>query len=218
MSLPLDRMVTLSQTCSTSLRRWLEKEDGAVPVAEAADEFADFKHTLRVEAVGGFVEDDEVGVAEEGVGEAEALLHAHRIGVELGAGAVGEAHLVEEAVDFVGGSALGDALEVGQVAASGEVGVEGGGLYDGADAAEGGFQVVGLAEEGEGAGGGREEAEEHAHSSGLAGAVGAEEAVDVAASDLDGEFVDGQDVAVAFGKSVGLDDVVGHLGWISRGT
>ena len=132
--------------------------------------------------------------------------------MEAGVGAVRETHLVQEAVQFVRRSTLGDALEVGEVLTTGEVGVEGGSFYDGADATEGGFQVFGAIEEGEGAGGGFEEAEEHTHCRSLAGAVGAEEAVDAAASDLYGESVNGEDLAVTLGEAVGLDDVVGHAG------
>ena len=70
------------------------EEDGAVSVAEATDKFSDFDHALRVEAVCGFVEEDQVRVAEEGVRQAEALFHAHGVGVEPRAGAVCEADLV----------------------------------------------------------------------------------------------------------------------------
>ena len=132
--------------------------------------------------------------------------------MEAGVGAVCETYLVQEAVQFIRGAALGDALEVGEVLASGEVGVERWGLDDGADTTEGDLQAFGSIEEGEGAGGGFEEAEEHTHCRSLAGAVGTEEAVDATAPNLYGESVDGEDLAVTLGEAVGLDDVVGHAG------
>ena len=53
------------------------EKHGTLSVAEATYKLADFDHPLRVETIGGFVENDQVGVAEEGVSKAEALFHSH---------------------------------------------------------------------------------------------------------------------------------------------
>ena len=55
---------------------------GRVPAQEAAHP----RDALGVEAVGGLVEDQDVGVAEQGPGQLEALAHAHREAAHLAPG------------------------------------------------------------------------------------------------------------------------------------
>ena len=52
---------------------------------------------------------------------------------------------------------------------------------------------------------GHHQPEQHPHGRGLAGAVGAEEAVDVALADVEVDVVDGAHVAVRLGQAAGLD-------------
>ena len=79
-----------------------------------------------------------------------------------------------------------------------------GSVRDGAggDALGGGLS----AEHADVAGGGSGEVQHHVDGGGLAGAVRAEEAVDFAVSDRQGQVLDGGDVAVALGEAVYLDD------------
>ena len=55
------------------------QQDGAAAVGVAAQEVAHPADAGGVEAVGGFVEDEDLGVADEGGGDAEALAHAEGV-------------------------------------------------------------------------------------------------------------------------------------------
>ena len=98
-------------------------------------------------------------------------------------------------------------VEEGEVGAAGEVGVRRRVLDDRAHV---GQHVAGrpghpAPEQVDGAGGGQHQAEQHPHRGGLAGAVGAEEAVDVALADVEVDAVDGGDPPVALGQAGGPD-------------
>ena len=69
-----------SQICSSSLRSCDDTSTVRPVPAKAADQRAHLAHALRVEPVGGLVEDQQLGVAEQRGGDAEALLHAERVG------------------------------------------------------------------------------------------------------------------------------------------
>ena len=95
------------------------------------------------------------GIAEEGVGQSEALLHAEGVSAEFVVSPALETDPFEQGVYFVGGAASRNALEVEKVLTPGEVGVEGRGLDDRADTVQGCLKSVGGAEEVEAARGGR---------------------------------------------------------------
>ena len=134
-----------------------------------------------VEADGGLVEEDEVGVAADREGEEDALLLAS---AELAEEAVFDALKLGDADD------LGDGQRVGIVAAE-EVDVladaegfgDAGDLQHGADAGAGGGVARVAAEDADGAGGGGDEAEEQLDCGGFACAVGAEESDDFAGAE-----------------------------------
>src|SRR5207249_2171942 len=161
---------------------------------------------LGVEAVGGLVEDEEIRVLEQRRGDAQALLHAGRVGAELAAGPGAELDDVQHLVDAL----LLHARHVGdhpQVLAAGEVGVEAGRLDERADPG----QSLGIAGSVTGDGcrsrGRPDEADEHAQGRGLPRPVGAEEAVDLATSHAHINGVDGEDSAAkSLAETVGLDD------------
>jgi len=52
------------------------EHDGPAALAEVADELADLDDAGRVEAVGGLIEEHEIGLAEQRAGDPEPLLHA----------------------------------------------------------------------------------------------------------------------------------------------
>ena len=119
------------------------EENGLPPVRQDADDLADLPHALGIQAVGGLVEDDQLGVVEHGGGQGEALLHAQRVGAEAVSGAVRQADQLQALFDARAAHPLhrsGDA----EVVASAHVGVEVGRLQGGADAGAGGDQVPGL--------------------------------------------------------------------------
>ena len=119
------------------------EEDGhAALVAEVEDEVAEPLDAFRVEAVGGFVEQEDLGLRQKRLGEGEALAHAVAVGADFGMDALGEADAVD---DLAGGGrieAAGVAHEDFQVIPAAEVVVEGGCFEDGADFAQGFGAVV----------------------------------------------------------------------------
>ena len=101
----------------------------------------------------------------------------------------------------------GDALEVAQVVAPAEVGVEAGLLHDGANAPQevGIDPVRRLPEEADAAGRGPGQAKKHAHGGGFAGAVGPQKSEDAPAWYAKGEAIHGLDVAVVLGQVAGFN-------------
>ena len=148
----------------------------------------------------GSSKEQQFGIAEQGIGQAEALLHAQGIVAEAVVCAVGEVNFGEQFIQFAGVAATGESLEIGEVVAAGQVRVERRCFDDCAGAAEG-VQVRRTAsEQAECAGRRFDQAEQHAHCGRLAGTVGAEKPEDVAAGHLHRELVDGEDLAVPLGQ------------------
>lgn len=104
------------------------EEDGAV-FSEAANELADFDDLGGVEADGWFIEDEEFGLVEDGLGEANALAVAFTELADGPSEVIVEVGIVDGLGDkfclLVGGdlAQIGDHFEVGL---DGKFGVEGG--------------------------------------------------------------------------------------------
>ena len=167
---------------------------------------ADLGHASRVQAVGGLVKEQHLRVAQQGVGDAQPLLHTHGVGAELAVGSRRESHLLQQLVYLGPGSPAGDTLEVAQVVAPAEVWVEAGLLHDGANAPEevGVDSFCRLTEEANAAGRGPRQAEQHTHGCGLAGAVGPQESEDASAGYAEGEVIHCRDGAVVLGQAAGF--------------
>ena len=178
-------------------------EDGFAAVAEVEDDIADFFAADGVDAVEGFVEEDEVWVAHEGPCEAEALAHAF---TEDGGAVVFPCF---EAGGFEDGGGLAFIFAGGETAETageaedlfgGEVGWPCGVFGEVAGAAELGRIADWAVEETAVAGIWADERHEDLDERAFAGAVGAEEAEDDALFDLHGEPVERLDpVGVGFG-------------------
>ena len=122
-------------------------QHGAALGGERAQEVAQPAHPLRVEAVGGLVEDEQLGVAEQRRREPEPLAHPERVALDAAAGGAVELdqpqHLVDPRVGELGGAA-----ERPQMVASGAAGMEVGRLEHRADPQRGLLELrVGLAED-----------------------------------------------------------------------
>ena len=76
---PSPMIIIRSATASTSASRCEESSTVPPRSANAAQQPAHPAHALRIEAVGGLVEDQDLRVAEQRVGEPEALAHAERV-------------------------------------------------------------------------------------------------------------------------------------------
>ena len=190
------------------------EQHGAAAVGEAAQQPAHPAHALGIEAVGGLVEDQDLGIAEQRVGEAEALAHAERVLADALAGrGLVEADELQQRVDALRRDAHrlgGD----GERLAAAAAGVLRRGVEQDADAAAGVRQVaVAPAEDPGGAAVGLGEADEHPHRGGLAGAVGAEEARDGARLAAERDVGDDGAPAELLGECVGFD----HAGRLAAG-
>lgn len=170
------------------------EENGDAVGLEVENKVADLSGAQGVDAGGGFVEDEEAGRLNEGLGEADALQHALGIAGETAVSSFGEGGEFEE---FLDACVQRFALHSAELAVefegffAGEVFVEIGVFGKIADVfARVGFEGV-FAENFAGAAGGGEEAEEGLHCGGFSGAIGANEAVDLAATDGEGDVIDG---------------------------
>ena len=81
-------MTTRSQTSSTSDKQVAAQNDGFAAPGQGQDQILDFAAADGVQAGGRFVQDDEVGIVDERLGQADAALHAlgklaHHAGAHL---------------------------------------------------------------------------------------------------------------------------------------
>ena len=186
------------------------REEDGLGFAEALDELADLVLLVRVEAVGRLVEDQHFGIVQQGLGEAGAVAVAFRQGIDRLVG-----HALQEAgrdgaFHGVVAGVAGEPADLGaeaEEAADRHVVVERGGLGQVADLA---FRRGGVADDGDAAdlgiaGGRRQEAGDHPHGGGFAGAVGAEEAEHFAFPDGKREVIDGGLLSELFRQVLDFD-------------
>ena len=110
-------ITTWSTVWATSASRWLETSTVRPSSARPRRKAAQPVDALGVEAVGRLVEDQDLGVAEQGGGQAEALAHAEREAADPAAGVGGQPDLVEGLVDPVPGQPGGGGQDPQVVAA-----------------------------------------------------------------------------------------------------
>ena len=193
-----------------------DDDDGdAEAVADVADEVEDRAGRLGVEGAGGLVAQEDGGLVRQGPGDADALLLAAGELGGVGGSAIRQAHELEHPGDPLVPLALlgsGQVQGVGDVLGGSALVEEVGVLEDHADGAPGLAQLVGaeggqvLAGDAHLAVGGALEGGQAAHEGGLAGAGGADDAVDGAGRDVEGEPVQGVDLR-AVAQAVDLVDV-----------
>ena len=192
-------------------------DDGAPGVGLAAQEGPQPVHALRVEAVGGLVEDEHRRLAEQGGGQAEALAHAEREPADTSTSVLGHADLGQRIVDPLRRQP-GRRSEDAEVIDGPTAGMEAGRFQHRTDLA-GGLIEVDVAATGERGGPRRrgDEAEQHAQRGRLAGTVGPEEAGDSSRPQLEGQVVDGGHRAETLGEAVQLDGGHGVCSFRSPG-
>ena len=182
-------------------------DDGAAGRGIRLQDRAHRRDLGRVETVGRLVEEEHLGPAEHGLGDAEALLHAVAVGADRAVEGAAERRDGEGLVDpgLVGGASGRGPVGL-EVLAAGEVGEEAGALDEGSDPAEDlRAGVDRSAEDVHRSRVGGDEAEHHPHRRRLAGAVGAEQADDLAALGPPGHVVDGT-VPVGIRLDEAVDD------------
>ena len=194
----------------------VSRENDALVLGHLLDELADVMLLVGIEAVRGFVKDKDVRVVDDGLGKADPAPVA--LG-ECFDGLVVDGFDGAEADSTVNGVASRLALlDVARITDELEEGSDGhfvvggcvfGEVADGFSHAEGVFEDV-VATNGGGTGVGGEEAGEHFHGGAFSGAVGAEEAEDLAFFDLEGDAVDGGNGAETAAEVVYLDGSILH--------
>ena len=87
------------QVCSTSAQQVAGDDDGAPGRGVALQHVAHLADLGRVEAVGRLVEHQQLGQAEHGLGDAEALPHAVAVGTDLAVDVLAQAGDLERDVE-----------------------------------------------------------------------------------------------------------------------
>ena len=191
------------------------ENDGFTAVAAFADESGDGAGGHDVQAVGGLVEDHDRGIVDEGAGDGGFLLHA---GGELVAAAVAEAvhvQAVENVVNPLLERRLVQAIEAAKIfdeflRREAWVKSRGGGKKTHVSADFFGLLDNIVAADSGGAIGGLENGREQSESRGLAGAVSAQEAVNLSRLAGETDLIDGADFAAplvveVLGQTTGFD-------------
>ena len=179
---------------------------GPAFVDQACDHRPHLVHPGRVEPVHGLVEDQQLRVAEQARGHAEALAHAHRVRGDLVVGARGQAHPLQRRPDPLARVAAPGRGQQAEVVAAGQVRVEPG-LVD--DRPDPGLRPLPLGrdrdpEQRHRAAVGPGQAEQGADQRGLARAVRPEVAERDAARDQQLDAVDRDVGPEPLGQAVGL--------------
>ena len=176
---------------------------------DVPDELEDLGPAGRIEVRGRLVEEEDLRVVDEGLGQLEPLLHARRIGVEEPVAGLAEADVEEDLVGPLHGLLAGHAGELA------EIGREGDGVHAGDEtvalghvadrAADHGLLAADVVVEDPALAALRdEEAEEDAEEGALAGPVGPEKAHRPLAQ-AHGHAVQGDDLAVAEAQVLDFD-------------
>ena len=180
-------------------------QDGAPLAGQVAHEVAQPGDALGVESVGGLVEDQDVGVADQRAGQFQPLPHAHGEPADLAPGVGGQPDQVQHHVGpgFVVAPGPGHHAQMG----AGSPGrVEAGRLQDRPDRAGRVGQVpVELPADGGAPGIRGDQPEQHPQGGRLARAVGPEEAGDPSRLDHEVQMVDGQHRPEVLGQPRDLD-------------
>ena len=175
----------------------------ALLAGQGDDELADLGHPGGVEPVGRLVQEHEGRVRQQRHGQSQALLHAHGVVLDLLVLLTDEVDGGQGVLDAVGGQPQVGGHH-GQVLLAGQARVVGGALDEGADGSR--RQGVALADwASQDAHAARRRAgqsQQELHRGGLAGAVGAQEAVDAAGGHGQVQAVDGVDTVVGAGQSL----------------
>ena len=189
------------------------EEHSRARLGDAPHELAHLAHLTRVESVGGLVEHQDLGLAQQHAREPEPLAHALRVGLHPavdGRAEVGDGQgLLEIGVGPLPAPRLPPQSEVAHAR---EVGHERRRLDERAEAAE----LVGagrhpLAEEPRLARARTDQPQQHPQARGLARAVRAEQPAHLTALHREGQVVDREHArAEALGQAEDLDDGFGH--------
>ena len=178
------------------------QDDGAAFRGERPQQGPHVGDAGRVESVRRFVEDDDLGLLEQGRGDAQALLHAHGVRAVAVVGPVQQVDRCQHLRDpGVGGA--GVLREDPEVVPAGQEGVEARPLDERADPRD--RLTGGTAEYPCRPAGRAHQTHEHAQRRRLAGAVRPQEAEHLAATHRQRQPFDGRPGSIALGEALGDD-------------
>src|SRR5581483_8790631 len=202
-------------------RQDVRAQDDRVGARELFDQLPRFDDLLRVEAGGRFVEDQHVGVVDDCLREADALLVPLRQFAALPLRHIGDARPIHDGANAIGAPGGGDAFDLrheAEILGDGHVGVERRRFRQVSGAALGFDRLVEDVEPGDErfAFSRRHVTGEDAHRRRLAGAVRAEEPEDLAALDAEAHVFYGGDAAVALGEVLDLNHRELLLSWCKQ--
>ncbi len=170
-----------------------------------AKQVAQPAHPLRVEPVGGLVEDEDARLAKQGSGQRQALAHSQRVALDPALGGAGQLDHLQHLLD----PRVGDPRRCGEgaeVVAAAAAGVEGGRLQCRADRAQRvAHRHRRLAVDQGGPAARPQQPEQGPHRRRLPRPVGAEETGDEPGLDREREVVDGHGPPVALGQVSNLE-------------
>ena len=181
----------------------------AAPVGHVLDETAHLLDAGGVEAVGGFIQNQQLWVSKQRLGDSKTLAHPQRILLHLPATAVGQLYDLQNPVNIP----LRDVFQLCQnlqIFLPGQMAVAGGGLDEGASLPQQGQPVLrghGLSQKADAPAVGLHQPQQHLHGGGFSRAVGADEAVDAAFRDGQGKTVHHGHFPIIFGEMFGFDDL-----------
>jgi hypothetical protein len=181
------------------------REQHGRPVGpERPDQRAHRGDALGVEAVGRFVQDQQPRAAQQRGRDAEPLTHAERVAGEAVVAAMLQLDDFEHPVDLGVGQSFGSGQDL-QIGAAGQVRHERGGLDQGADLAQHLRRTGRVAEHAHRTCVRANQAEQDAQERGLAGAVRAEQSVDLSRKHFQAHAAQGVDLAEALPDAADCD-------------
>ena len=192
------------------------REQDGVAFAEVFDQLADLPDLVRVEADGRFVEDEQVGVVQEGIGQAHALAVAFGQRADQFPLHIAQSAEFLHGIDALAVGAAPDAFERGpvfEVFLHAHLRVKRDVFRHVTDAGTHLARLAGHVETGHAGppAGGRQVTGQDPHGRALARAVGPEETDNFPLLDGEIEIADGCDAGVFFGQSCNLDHDTGPL-------
>ena len=159
-----------------------DQDRRAAPVGHILDEIAHLLDAGGVETVGGFVQNQQLGISQQRLCDSETLAHTQRILLHLPAAAVGQLHDLQNPVDIP----LRDVFQLCQnlqIFLPGQMAVAGGGLDERAGLPQQRQPVLlrhGLSQKADASAVRLHQPQQHFHGGGFSCAVWADEAVDAA--------------------------------------
>ncbi len=201
-------MPTRSHSRSTSSSSWLEEDDRHTRVRPLAEDAGHHVDGDRIQAGERLVEHEHIGPEDEGRGQLDPLLVAQAQGLQFGVAPVGEAEPVQPVQGGLPGFRARHAVqltEIGELLRHAHLRIQAAFLGHVAEPASG-LERQRHTQPAHHTGIGREHAQRDPHRGRLAGAVAPHEAEQLTGADVEGQVLEGDEVAVSLRDPIDLKD------------